>query len=96
MKGASRIATVAFWLVAIGLAGFVAWHNLRADVARDNPLMFGASVFLCVVAAFGVRECIRAAGGRPVVASKQASALFWVGVAVFFVLAGIMAWAVLS
>ena len=92
----NRIATVAFWVVAIGVAAIFAWYNIRPDIARTNPWLFSAAFFLCAVAVFGVRECIRAVRGQPITPTKSATALFWIGVVTFFGVAGIVTWAVLS
>jgi hypothetical protein len=92
----NKIATVAFWVVATCAAAIFAWYNVRIDVARANPWLFFAALVLCVAAGFGVRECIRAVQGQPTSPKRPATAAFWIGVAAFFCLAGLMAWAVLS
>jgi hypothetical protein len=91
----TKIATVAFWVVTICVAAIFAWYNVRIDVARANPWLFFAALLLCAAAVFGVRECIRIVKGQSVVSSKLATLLFWLGVAYFFVVAALMAWAVL-
>ena len=92
MTTGTKIATVAFWVVTICLAAIVAWYIVRVDVARANLWLFFAALCLCVVAAFGVRECIRIVKGQSVVFSKLATVLFWLGVAYFFVVAALMAY----
>jgi hypothetical protein len=91
----NKIATVAFWVVAVCLAAVFAWYNVRIDTARANPWLFFAALCLCAVAVVGVRECIRAVKGQSVTPTKSATVLFWAGVATFVGVAGIMAWAVL-
>jgi len=94
MTTGNKIATVSFWLGAIAVAGVCAWYNLRPDVARNNPPLFLGALFLCGAAAFGVRECVRVLKDRQGSATGLATVAFWLGVGGFFVLAGIVAWAV--
>ena len=96
MTKGNKIATIAFWVVATCLAIAFAWYNVRPDIARTNPWRFFAALSLCAVAVFGIRECIRAVKGQPVAPSKIATIAFWMGVAAFFALAGIITWAVVS
>jgi hypothetical protein len=91
----NKVATVSFWVVAIALAGVVAWYNFRPEVLRSNPALFGAALFMCIAAVFGARECIRTLKGGSPSATAFSTVVFWLGVLCFFALAGIMAWAVL-
>ena len=79
----------------VALAAIVAWYNLRIDVARTTPWLFGTSLVLCVAAVFGVRECVRVLKGQPVRSSKFATVIFWLGIAYVLFLGAVMAWAVI-
>ncbi|MGZ5571544.1 MAG: hypothetical protein ACXWF2_01365 [Usitatibacter sp.] len=96
MTTGNKIATVAFWIAAICAAVAFAWYNVRIDTARSNPWLFVMALIMCAAAGFGVRECIRAVKDQSVSPTGPASAAFWIGVAAFFCLAGVMTWAVLS
>jgi ABC-type proline/glycine betaine transport system permease subunit len=59
MKLPDKITTVAFWVVASGLAIIAAGDAIRIGVTRQRPWLVVGAVIVCVVAAFGVRECLR-------------------------------------
>jgi hypothetical protein len=57
MKTGDKVATVLFWIVAGALAVIVAGDNFRIGVEYFKPWRIVAGLALCIVAAFGVREC---------------------------------------
>jgi hypothetical protein len=59
MTAGDKIATLLFWIVAASIAVIVAGDNLRIGFLFLKPWRIGAALLLCVVAAFGVRECVR-------------------------------------
>jgi hypothetical protein len=59
MTTGDKVATVIFWVVAGIIALIVAGDNFRIGVLQLNPWRIGAGLLLCIVAAFGARECAR-------------------------------------
>ena len=59
MKLLDKVATVAFWIVASLLAIMAAGDAFRIGVTGERPWLIVGAIVVCVVAAFGVRECLR-------------------------------------
>ena len=60
MKALDKITTVAFWVVACSIAVLVAGDALRRAYLFNQPWLAVGAIVLCIVAAFGARQCRRA------------------------------------